>query len=160
MRWPQFLLSMANLVFAAYLLTANVITPRVVNPFTFLWALVYLALSTALAHLYLLYMVNKLDDWYDVESMKSINNLSVISMVLCGGVMVAYLGVEYHHNNDVNFIDQESWSRSAIIPLAAAVICSSILFTSSIKFKKYVILCKSIDLQPTQTQRRGYSATD
>lgn len=158
MRWPQFLLSLVNLIFAAFLLTSSVIAPKVVNPFTFLWALVYLALAIALSHLYLLYMVNKLDDWYDVDSMKSINNLSVISMVLCGGVMVAYLGVEYYHNNDVEFIDLNNWSKSPIIPLGAALVCSSILFTSSIKFKKYVILCKSIDLQPTP--RRNYSATD
>lgn len=106
MRWPQFLLTILNLAFAIYILLLNVLFSKEINSYTFLWSLIYLALAVALTHLYMLYMSNKIDDWYDIESMKSITNLSIISLII---------------------------SATA--------------------------LCRSIDLQPTQTTR-NYRTTD
>lgn len=158
MRWPQFLLTLVNLSFAVYILVLNALSTEEIDPIQFLWTLIYLALALAICHLYMLYMSNKIDDWYDVESMKSINNLSVVSLTLCAITLAIQLGLEYYHTKTITLIKGGGLLKSSIIPLVAALVCSLILFTSSIKFKKYVILCKSIDLQPTT--RRYYSSAD
>lgn len=154
MRWPQFLLTLVNLAFAIYVLVLNVVFTDEINSVTFLWILIYLTISLALSHLYMLYMSNKLDDWYDVESMKSISNLSVITFVICAFALIAQFGIEYYNTKTLALFNNDHVLKNSAIPLIAASICSLILFTSSIKFKKYVILCQSIDLQPTQKNYR------
>lgn len=157
MRWPQFLLTLINLGFSIYVLISTTLLAKSVAPLTFLWTLVYLTLSLAICHLYMLYMSNKIDDWYDVESMQSITNLSIISLIVCLIALAAEIGLEYFHNKRFFATDRASIKR--MIPLVASLICSLILFSSSIKFKKYVILCRSEEV-PTQTLRRNYRTTD
>lgn len=158
MRWFQFLLTLINLGFSIYLILENVFFTNDINPATFLWTLIYISLALAISHLYMLYMSNKLDDWYDVESMKSITNLSIVSLSVCGLALVVHIGLEYYHKR--RFMATDSTSIKQITPLVASLICSVALFTSSIKFKKYVILCRSVDLQPTTSmqKRRNYQA--
>lgn len=159
MRWPQFLLTLVNLSFAIYLLILNTFFSKDLNPITFLWILIYITLALSITHLYMLYMSNKIDDWYDVESMKSITNLSIASLIIGLIALVAQLSVEYYNTKNIRLgNDISEILRTSKIPLAAALMCSIILFTSSIKFKKYVILCKSIDTQPTQM--RNYRTAD
>lgn len=158
MRWPPFLLSLINLAFAIYILILNVFLTKEIRPSNFLWILVYLALSISLVHLYILYMSNKLDDWYDVDSIKSITNLSILSSVSCTAALLAHLGLEYYNTKTITlYYDSTEMLKSTRVPLVAALLCSMILFSSSIKFKKHVILCKSIDLQPVQ---RNYHTAD
>lgn len=159
MRWPHFLLTLINLGFAIYLLVLNVFLVQEINPYTFLWALIYIALAIALSHLYMLYMSNKIDDWYDIESIKSINNLAVISLIICTTTMLTTLGLEYYKTKTIAALNGSSNPlKTPIIPLAASLLSSLILYTSSIKFKKYITLCQSIDLQPTQ--KKNYQTTD
>lgn len=106
----------------------------------------------------MLYITNKIDDWYDVESMKSITNLSIVSSVVCATALLTQLGIEYYNTKTIKLPYGIELLQTEIVPLGAALICSVILFTSSIKFKKYVILCKSLDVQPTQM--RNYRTTD
>lgn len=158
MRWPQFLITLINLVFAIYLLTLNVFFTKEIDPFTFLWALIYLGLALALSHLYMLYMSNKIDDWYDVDSIGSITNLSVILVVICGAALLTHLGLQYYQVKTIVLSGDSQMLKTSLIPLIASLACSLALFMSSIKFKKYVILCQSIDLQ--STPRRNYRTTD
>lgn len=158
MRWPQFLLSLINLAFAVYLLLLNVFFSEEIIPLYFLWSLVYLALATAISHLYMLYMSNKIDDWYDVESLRSISNLSIASLLINTTALVTFMTLDYYHNKTITFFKADNILKTTVIPVGAALICSLVLFTSSIKFKKYVTLCQSIDLQPTT--RKNYQTTD
>lgn len=159
MRWPQFLLTCINLGFAVYLIIQNVFLSTTINPLTFLWTLIYISLALAIAHLYMLYMSNKIDDWYDVESMKSIRNLSIVSLAICTLALATTIGLEYYHKKEFMSLDSESIKQ--ILPLGAALVSSIILFSSSIKFKKYVILCKSAaDLRANQKPKRNYQTTD
>ena len=158
MRWPQFLLSLINLAFAIYILLLNVFLSDEVKPLNFLWALMYLALATAISHLYMLYMSNKIDDWYDVESLRSISNLSVFALLICLTALITHISLDYYNNKSITFFKNGQVLRTVVMPLGAALICSLVLFTSSIKFKKYVTLCQSIDLQPTS--RKNYRTTD
>ena len=158
MRWPQFLLTLINLAFAAYVLLLNVFFTNEINSFTFLWALIYLALALAISHLYMLYMSNKIDDWYDVESINSISNLSIIFLVVCTVALVSQIGLEYYHTKTIVLFKDNEVLKTTIIPLVASILSSMVLFTSSIKFKKYVTLCKSIDLQPAP--RKNYRTAD
>jgi len=158
MRWPQFLLALINLVFALYILILNVFLTKEINSFTFLWTLIYLSLALAISHLYMLYMSNKIDDWYDVESMDSINNLSVIAVLVCAVGLLAHVGSDYYKARVLTVFNDIATLKNTMVPLIGALLCSVILFTSSIKFKKYVTLCKSIDLHPTQ--RRNYQTAD
>jgi hypothetical protein len=128
-----------------------------VAPLTFLWTLIYLTLSLAITHLYMLYLSNKIDDWYDVDSIRSITNLSIASLIVCSTALIVNISLEYY--NKKRFFSTDSESIKQIIPLVAALICSVTLFSSSIKFKKYVILCRSEEM-PTQTLRRNYRTTD
>lgn len=160
MRWPQFVLTLTNLSFAIYVLLLNVFfVSDSINSYTFLWTLIYLALAIAISHLYMLYMSNKIDDWYDVESMKGITNLSIVSIMVCAIALLVGIGVEYYQTKAITLFKKGEVLKSSMTPLIASLICSTVLFTSSIKFKKYVTLCRSIDLQPTQTQR-NYRTTD
>lgn len=158
MRWPQFLLTVINLIFSIYILVLNVFFTETIDSITFLWVLIYLSLSIALTHLYMLYFTNKLDDWYDVESLKSISNLSIISLLICLAALITHFGLEYYRTRTVGNFNNKPLLKNPLSPLFAALICSLILFTSSIKFKKYVTLCQSIDLQPTN--KRNYRTTD
>lgn len=158
MRWPQFLLTVINLIFSIYILVLNVFFTETIDSITFLWVLIYLSLSIALTHLYMLYFTNKLDDWYDVESLKSISNLSIISLLICLAALITHFGLEYYRTRTVGNFNNKPILKNPLSPLFAALICSLILFTSSIKFKKYVTLCQSIDLQPTN--KRNYRTTD
>lgn len=158
MRWPQFLLTAINLGFACYLLIKYVFISTDIDPVAFLYTLIYLTLALALTHLYMLYMSNKIDDWYDTESMKSIANLSLFSIVTCGIALAVHIVLWYHANRANLTLDSTTTRR--IVPLTAALLSSFVLFSSSIKFKKYVLLCKSSDLQPTQNQVRNYRTTD
>lgn len=159
MRWPQFLLTLFNLAFAVYVIVTVVFfTTDLVQPLTFLWALVYLTLSLAMSHLYMLYMSNKIDDWYDVDSMDSIANLSIVSTFFCTLALATSIGLEYYHKKQFLATDYESLRQA--VPLIAALICSVALFSSSIKFKKYIILCRSVNL-PTRIQMpRNYHTND
>lgn len=103
-------------------------------------------------------MTNKLDDWYDVDSLRSISNLSIISLFICLVALVAHFGLEYYHTKTFGDLNKTPLLKNSITPLFAALICSLVLFTSSIKFKKYVTLCQSIDLQPTN--RKNYQTAD
>lgn len=156
MRWPQFLLTLINLGFSIYVMVMNVFLVNEIDPIIFLWTLIYLTLSIAICHLYMLYMTNKIDDWYDVESIKSISNLSVVFIIVSSVALLTHLGLEYYHKKSI--MSTDSKSIQAIVPLVAALVCSAVLFSSSIKFKKYVILCRSTDL-PT-IQRPNYHTTD
>lgn len=158
MRWPQFLLTLINLAFAIYILVLNVFFTETIDSLTFLWVLIYIFLALAIAHLYMLYMTNKLDDWYDVESLKSISNLSVISLLICLAALTAHFGLEYYNTRKIGSLNNKSLLKSSLTPLFAALVCSLVLFTSSIKFKKYVTLCQSIDLQPRH--KKNYRTTD
>lgn len=159
MRWPQFLLTLINLAFAIYLIILNgLFFTQEINPYTFLWALIYLTLAIALSHLYMLYMSNKIDDWYDVDSIKSIANLSVFAVVFSGAGLLTFLGLQYYRTKKIVLFEQNELLKTPLIPLAASLVCGLILFMSTIKFKKYVTLCQSIDLQPTQ--RKNYRTTD
>lgn len=159
MRWPQFLLTLINLAFAIYLIVLNVFLVKEIDPITFLWALIYIALALALTHLYMLYMSNKIDDWYDLESIKSINNVAIVSLLICAATLLTSLGVEYYKTKTISaFNGSTNLLKTSLIPLAASLISSLILYTSSIKFKKYITLCQSIDLQPTQ--KKNYQTTD
>lgn len=158
MRWPQFTLTLINLSFAVYLIVTRGLLSEKVDPLTFLWTLIYLTLSLAISHLYMLYMSNKIDDWYDVESIKSITNLSIISLIVCSSALLVNIGLEYYHKK--RFMDTSSESIKEMVPLIAALLCSVVLFSSSIKFKKYVILCRQVDLPPPQTLKRNYRTTD
>lgn len=159
MRWPQFLLTLINLAFAIYILVQNVFLVPEIDPITFLWTLIYIALALALSHLYMLYMSNKIDDWYDLESIKSINNLAVASLVICAVTLLTTLGLEYYKTKTIAAFDgKTNLLKTSLIPLAASLVSSLILYTSSIKFKKYITLCQSIDLQPTQ--KKNYQTTD
>lgn len=158
MRWPQFLLTLLNLAFAIYILMLNLLASDSVKPITFLWSLIYLTLALSIAHLYMLYMSNKIDDWYDVESMKSIKNLSIFTLIVCAIALILQLGLEYYHTKTIKLNYGMEIFKTPFIPLGAAIICSVILFTSSIKFKKYVILCKSIEVQTTQM--KNYRTAD
>lgn len=158
MRWPQFLLTLINLSFSIYIILSIVVfSNKSVPPLTFLWTLIYLTLSLAMSHLYMLHMSNKIDDWYDVESMQSISNLSIVSTLFCTIALATHIGLEYYHKKQFLATDEESLRQ--VIPLIAALICSLALFSSSIKFKKYVILCRSVDL-PAQTIRRNYNTNN
>lgn len=106
----------------------------------------------------MLYMTNKLDDWYDVESLKSISNLSIISLLICLAVLITHFGLEYYRTRTIGDLNNNLLLKNPLTPLFAALICSFVLFTSSIKFKKYVTLCQSIDLQPTN--KKNYRTTD
>lgn len=159
MRWPQFLLTLINLTFAVYVLVSNVFLTDKIDPISFLWSLIYLSLAISICHLYMLYMSNKIDDWYDVESIKGITNLSIISMIVCSAALLIHMGLEYYQKKGFTAPDKKS--LKALVPLISALACSAILFTSSIKFKKYVILCKSTEPMPAQTTpRRNYHTTD
>jgi uncharacterized membrane protein len=157
MRWPQFILSLINLAFSIYVIITTTIFSKSVSPLAFLWTLVYLTLSLAISHLYMLYLSNKIDDWYDVESMQSITNLSIVSLVVCLIALVVNISLEYYHHQ--KFLATDSESIKEMLPLVASLICSVVLFSSSIKFKKYVTLCRSDDM-PAQTLRRNYRTTD
>lgn len=157
MRWPQFVLTLVNLGFSIYVLLKATLFAETVLPLTFLWALIYLTLSIAISHLYMLYMSNKIDDWYDVDSMQSITNLSITSLTICLTALIVNISLEYY--NMKQFFATDSESIKKMVPLVAALICSVILFSSSIKFKKYVILCRSEEV-PTQTLKRNYRTTD
>lgn len=158
MRWPQFLLALLNLAFAVYIFLLDVLFTKEINSYTFLWALIYLALAVAITHLYMLYMSNKIDDWYDVESMKSITNLSTVSFSICAFALLALLGIEYYKTKTIKIFNNDEPLKTTLIPLVAALICSMVLFMLSIKFKKYVTLCRSIDLQPTQIPKNYRTA--
>lgn len=159
MRWPHFLLTLINLAFALYILVLNVLLVKEIDPLTFLWALIYIALAIALCHLYMLYMSNKIDDWYDIESIKSINNLAVCSLIVCAAYLLISLGLEYYKTKTIAaFNGSTNLLKTPLMPLAASLISSLILYTSSIKFQKYITLCQSIDLQPTQ--KKNYQTTD
>ena len=157
MRWPQFLLTVINLAFSIYLIIENVFLTNDIKPLTFLWTLVYLSLALSISHLYMLYMSNKIDDWYDVDSMRSIANLSLVSLTVTGLALAVHICLEYYNKKQFLAIDTKSLKQ--IIPLVAALISSVVLFSSSIKFKKYVILCKSVDLQHTPV-KRNYRTTE
>lgn len=159
MRWPQFLLTLINLGFSLYLIVSNVFLTNSINPTTFLWTLIYAALALAISHLYMLYMTNKIDDWYDVESMRSITNLSIFSMCICALALAGHFAFEYYYKKVVFETDAESIKR--IVPLVASLLCSIVLFTSSIKFKKYIFLCRSSDMQAANVaaQKRNYQTT-
>lgn len=159
MRWPQFLLTLINLGFSLYLLLSNVFFSDYIDPATFLWTLIYTALSLAIAHLYMLYMTNKIDDWYDVESMKGITNLSIVALVICLGAVAYQIGYDYYHKKVI--VDTNPDSLRRLVPLVAALICSLVIFSSSIKFKKYIILCRSVDLQTAAAaaHKRNYQTT-
>lgn len=156
MRWPQFLLTLINLAFAIYLLVLNVFLTNDISPMNFLWALIYLALALAISHLYMLYMSNKIDDWYDVDSIKSISNLSIASVIVCSVALLTHFGLEYYHKKKI--LSTDKGTIMALTPLVASLVCSAILFTSSIKFKKYIILCKSTELPVTP--RKNYHTAD
>lgn len=159
MRWPQFVLTLTNLSFAIYLIVINVFLAQTVDSLTFLWTLIYFALALAISHLYMLYMSNKIDDWYDVASIKSISNLSVFSLLFCTLALAINIGLEYYYKRQFLATDKDSIMK--IVPLVAALISSMILFTSSIKFKKYVLLCRSVDMTSTsQIPKRNYRTTD
>lgn len=159
MRWPQFLLTLVNLAFAIYILLLNVLAKDDINSLTFLWTLVYLALALSISHLYMLYMSNKIDDWYDVESLRSITNLSIVALLVCAIALLTHLGLEYYYNKNVSqLFNNKVILKSTIIPLIGAILSSVVLFSSSVKFKKYVILCQQIDLQPRQ--RKNYRTAD
>lgn len=159
MRWPHFLLTLINLAFAIYILVLNVFLVKEIDPFTFLWALIYIALALALSHLYMLYMSNKIDDWYDIESIRSINNLAVCFLIICASTLLITLGFEYYKTKTiVAFNGSTNLLKTSFVPLAASLLSSLILYTSSIKFQKYITLCQSIDLQPTQ--KKNYQTTD
>jgi len=158
MRWPQFLLTLINLGYSLYLILANVFLTDNIDPNIFLWTLIYAALALAIAHLYMLYMSNKIDDWYDVESMRSIGNLSICSLAICSLALVGHFALLYYNKKPIPK-DIESIKR--LVPLIAALLCSLVLFTSSIKFKKYIILCRSVDLQAATVaaQKKNYQTT-
>lgn len=157
MRWPQFVLTLINLGFSIYVIITTALFSNSIQPLTFLWTLVYLTLSLAICHLYMLYLSNKIDDWYDVESMQSITNLSIVSLFVCLTALIVKISLEYYHKKQ--FLATDSESIKQLVPLVASLICSVILFTSSIKFKKYVTLCRSEEI-PTQTLKRNYRTTD
>lgn len=159
MRLLQFLLSLVNLGFAFYLIITNVFLTDNINPSTFLWTLIYAALSLAISHLYMLYLSNRIDDWYDVDSMKSITNLSIFSLAICTLALIGHICLEYYNKRIIMATDAESIKR--IVPLVASMISSVILFSSSIKFKKYITLCRSADLQAAATvaHKRNYQTT-
>lgn len=150
MRWPQYILSLINLVLALYIWIANLTSQTgQLKSTTFLFSLIYLAIALALCHLHLLYMINKIDDWYDEKSMNNFSTIAVISVLISTIGIVAYCLVEYLQKKTLTMLFQDDdHIKHPIIPLAAVLISSIILFTRSIKFKKYVILCKSDDLPP------------
>lgn len=159
MRWFQFLLTLFNLGFAIYLILITVcFASSPVPPLTFLWALIYLTLSMAIAHLYMLYMSNKIDDWYDVGSMNSITNLSIVSTLFCTAALAIHLGLSYYHKKQVFAVGNETLGQ--VLPLFAALVCSLAMFLSSIKFRKYIILCRSVELPAARPVPRNYRTND
>lgn len=164
MRWAQFLLTLVNLVFAIYILVLNLVSPDVkIRASTFSYSLIYLALAVALCHLYLLYMVNKVDDWYDEKSINSISNLAIFCVVLCTIGLLIYIQLEYMDKKTLTMIFNDGGPlRHPIIPLTALLLSSVVLFCSSIKFKKYVTLCRSVDSQPQLSVSRipNYRTTE
>lgn len=161
-RLVQFLLTAANLGASIILLAYNLFfTEAKIRSTTFLWSLIYLTLALSLCHLYVLYMSNKIDDWYDVDSIKSITNLSIVCLLLCTLALIAQIATEYLEKKSFTFfLDNDGIFRHPIIPLAGILVSSLFLLSSSIKFKNYVILCKSVDLQPVPRTRPNYRTTD
>lgn len=157
MRWPQFLLALLNFGLSIYLILINVIFTDKIDPITLLWCLIYIGLALAISHLYMLYTSNKIDDWYDVESIKSITNLSIAMLTITSIALMLHLAIEYYYNKQL--LASDSGAVKRVAPLVAALMSSIVLFSSSLKFKKYVMLCKAVDVQPTST-RRNYRTAD
>ena len=88
--------------------------------------------------------------------MKSITNLSIVSLLVCTTALCLHIGLEYYYKNELFAMDSDSVKQVA--PLVAALISSLVLFSSSIKFKKYVMLCKSIEMP--STPKKNYRTAD
>lgn len=151
MRWPQFALTLVNLTVAFYIWFTNMTsTSGNVKSTTFLFSFIYLTMALALCHLYMLYMINKIDDWYDEKSMDNFSSIAVFTIFLSSIGIFAYCLWEYLEKKTVTMIFNDGGPiKHPVAPLIAILICAIILFTSSIKFKKYVILCKSDDIEPS-----------
>lgn len=98
MRWLQLLFLILNVGASTYMVVQVVMSKNPINYQTFLWILIYFVLSAALVHLYMLYASNRIDDWYDEESIDSIKKLSTVSTVICLIVILTYVGLEYHES--------------------------------------------------------------
>lgn len=163
MRFIQFLLTLINLGASIFLLIVNLASPATqLRSSTFLWCLIYVTIAVSLCHLYVLYMVNKIDDWYDEKSMKGITDLAIICIILSFMVLVTYLVLDYLDTKSFYFIFENGGPlRHPSMPLACITVSSLFLFSSSIKFKNYVILCRSSEVvQPAPRIRPNYRTTD
>lgn len=162
MRWAQLLVCLLNLCFACYLLAANLLFVDTIKPHVFLWSLVYLAVGSALVHLYLLYTSNKIDDWYGLDSIDSIRNISIFSSLACSSALVIYLALEYHSRQTLGYMFESPATilRNVTAPIALSIISSICLLMSTHKFKKHVTLCRSVDLEQVAPPRPNYRSAD
>lgn len=111
-----------------------------VNTHTFFWTLFYITLAISILHLYFLYMTNKLDDWYDLPALKGIRNFSIVAALVNFVASCVYFGIAYRKLNSID------WSilslDSTLISIVASFLNSLVLYSSTRKFEKYIILCK------------------